>query len=68
MRRRDHRFFSDTGGSGTDDEGVDGLIADIAAIFHWPLPDLLALELDELLHWQRLAVSRWKLMNRPKER
>ncbi|MGE4431887.1 MAG: GpE family phage tail protein [Sphingobium sp.] len=41
------------------------MIADIAFIFHWPLPDLLAMELDELTHWQGLAVNRWKTVNSP---
>jgi len=30
------------------------------------LHDLLALDLDELIHWHRFAVDRWKLMNRVK--
>ena len=37
-------------------------MADIAAIFHWPLSDLQALALDELADWHRLAIDRLKLM------
>ncbi|WP_306094981.1 GpE family phage tail protein [Qipengyuania flava] len=37
-------------------------MADIAAIFHWPLSDLQALTLDELAGWHRRAVERLKLM------
>ena len=32
-------------------------MADIAAIFHWDLPRLEALELSELLAWRRRAVG-----------
>lgn len=39
-------------------------MADIAAIFHWPLSDLAALDLGELIMWRRLAVDRWNHMNR----
>lgn len=42
-------------------------MADIAAIFHWP-PDVLdRLSLDQLVHWQDLAVDRWNRMNKAKE-
>lgn len=37
-------------------------MADIAAIFHWPLAELKALELDELASWHRLAIDRHKQM------
>lgn len=37
-------------------------MADIAAIFHWPLAELKALELDELASWHRLAIDRLKTM------
>lgn len=37
-------------------------MADIAAIFHWPLSDLRALEIDDLLMWHDLAIDRWNRM------
>ena len=37
-------------------------MADIAAIFHWPLSELRALSLDELLDWRDRAVTRWNRM------
>jgi hypothetical protein len=39
-------------------------MADIAAIFHWPLSDLAALNLEELIMWRGLAVDRWNKMHR----
>lgn len=41
-------------------------MADIAAVFHWPLSDMLAMDLLDLLQWRRRAVSRWKSMNKVK--
>lgn len=37
-------------------------MADIAAIFHWPLSQLEALDLSELFTWRRLAVQRFNTM------
>lgn len=37
-------------------------MADIAAIFHWPLSEIAALTLDELILWRRLAVDSWNRM------
>lgn len=37
-------------------------MADIAAIFHWPLAALEALELPELIGWRRRAVDRFNRM------
>ena len=38
------------------------MMADIAAIFHWP-PDVLdAMDLDQLATWHALAVDRWNRM------
>lgn len=34
-------------------------MADIAAIFHWPLSELRALELPELIAWHGRAVDFW---------
>jgi hypothetical protein len=34
-------------------------MADIALVFHWPLSDLDALSLPDLLTWRSLAVDRW---------
>lgn len=33
-------------------------MADIAAVFHWPLAELLAMDIKELIYWQGLAVAR----------
>lgn len=33
-------------------------MADVAAVFHWPLSDLAQMELEELIYWQRLAIAR----------
>ncbi|MEM7270751.1 MAG: GpE family phage tail protein [Pseudomonadota bacterium] len=33
-------------------------MADIAAIFHWSLPELRALTLDELMDWRERAIER----------
>lgn len=35
------------------------MIATIAAIFHWPLSELLRMSFAELAHWRELAVQRW---------
>lgn len=37
-------------------------MADIAATFHWPLSEMLALPLEDLLHWRELAIERWNRM------
>ena len=39
------------------------MIADIAAVFHWPLTELEAMDLDELVTWRDLAVERFTTMN-----
>ncbi|MBD59028.1 MAG: phage tail protein [Citromicrobium sp.] len=38
--------------------------ADIAAIFHWPLSELDAMTIPELLDWHARAVRVWNRMNR----
>lgn len=38
-------------------------MADIAAIFHWPLSELERMDLPELMQWRALAVDRWNTMN-----
>lgn len=38
-------------------------MAEIAAVFHWSLSELSALELDELLDWRERAVAAWNRMN-----
>jgi hypothetical protein len=60
--------FSEQGPARSDD-GDDGLtvetlIADIAAVFHWPLSDLAEMDLADLLDWHRRAVAAWNRMNR----
>lgn len=37
-------------------------MANIAAIFHWPLSELRELTLDELVDWSGRAVDRWNAM------
>lgn len=37
-------------------------MADIAAIFHWPLSELSALTVGELLDWRDRAIDRWNSM------
>lgn len=39
-------------------------MGDIAAIFHWPLSDLAALPLDQLVKWHGVAVDWWNRVNR----
>lgn len=34
------------------------MIAEVAAVFHWPLAELTAMDLEELNYWQRLAIAR----------
>ena len=41
------------------------MMGDLAAIFHWPLDQLLALPLDQLVKWHGIALDRWKAMNPP---
>lgn len=35
-------------------------MADVAAVFHWPLSELREMEIDELIDWHRRAVDRAK--------
>lgn len=42
-------------------------MADIAAVFHWPLSELLALPVEDLAHWRELAVARWNRMQGEKD-
>lgn len=41
---------------------MDELIATIAAVFHWPLSELLRMPFDELAHWREMAVQQWNEM------
>jgi hypothetical protein len=38
------------------------MIADIAAIFHWPLAEIEALDLADLMLWRGKAIDRWNRM------
>jgi Phage P2 GpE len=38
-------------------------MADIAGIFHWPLSELKALDMDELVDWRDRAVRWWNQAN-----
>lgn len=42
-------------------------MANIAAIFHWPLSELRELTLDELVAWNGRAIERWEAMWAPKK-
>ncbi|MCW5320558.1 GpE family phage tail protein [Verminephrobacter aporrectodeae subsp. tuberculatae] len=33
-------------------------MADLAFVFHWPLADMLGMDLDELMMWRGLALER----------
>ncbi|MGW8201918.1 GpE family phage tail protein [Sphingomonas bisphenolicum] len=37
-------------------------MANIAAIFHWSLSELKALDLVELIEWNARAIERWNAM------
>jgi hypothetical protein len=63
MCRNDPHFFYEQdhqAAAGPDDVGK--LIADIAFSFHWPLSELEAMSVDDLLRWQPLAIERTNLM------
>ena len=38
-------------------------MADIAAIFHWPLSELVSLDAADLVAWRNRAIDRWNRMN-----
>lgn len=38
-------------------------MADIAAIFHWPLADLVELSIEDLAAWRERAIARWNHMH-----
>lgn len=40
-------------------------MAEIAAIFHWPLADLLTMDLPDLIMWRNLAAKIWNRQNAP---
>ena len=37
-------------------------MADVAAVFHWPLSEMRGMEIIELLEWRRLALDRVKAL------
>ncbi len=43
------------------------MIADIAAVFHWPHSELAAMDFAELILWRGLAVERWNKMRAPEK-
>ncbi|WP_268739227.1 GpE family phage tail protein [Novosphingobium mangrovi (ex Hu et al. 2023)] len=45
---------------------IEEQIANIAAIFHWPLSEMQDMDLAELALWNNLAIERWNTMNRVK--
>jgi len=40
-------------------------MTDIAAIFHWPLSELKALDIGELIYWRGRAIRWWNATNAP---
>lgn len=38
-------------------------MADIAAIFHWPLSEMIDLPIGDLIDWRDRAVKAWNVMN-----
>ena len=42
-------------------------MADIAAIYHWPLSELQALDMADLMFWHGKAVSWWNRHQARKE-
>ncbi|WP_353857128.1 GpE family phage tail protein [Novosphingobium humi] len=38
------------------------MIADVAAVFHWPKAEIEAMTLDELMRWRERAIKRWNAM------
>ncbi|XAP77916.1 GpE family phage tail protein [Citromicrobium bathyomarinum] len=40
-------------------------MTDLAAIFHWSLHDLQALEIEELIFWRERAIRWWNAANVP---
>jgi hypothetical protein len=38
------------------------MMADLAAIFHWSLAEIEALDLADLIAWHGLALARWNRM------
>lgn len=42
-------------------------MADIAAVFHWPLAALDAMSLAELTEWRARAVARWPWAGKKEE-
>ncbi|WP_327195740.1 GpE family phage tail protein [Novosphingobium sp. Leaf2] len=43
------------------------MIAEIAAVFHWPLSELAAMPIDDLLDWRERAIAIWNRMHASKE-
>ncbi|MGL5469875.1 MAG: GpE family phage tail protein [Shewanella sp.] len=41
-------------------------MADIAIIFHWPLSEMAAMDIEELMGWHDKALDRWEKINRVK--
>ncbi|MFW5401908.1 GpE family phage tail protein [Yersinia sp. 1252 StPb PI] len=38
---------------------IEDVIADVAFVFHWSLPDLWAMTVPDLLAWRERAAVRW---------
>lgn len=44
---------------------IDDAMADIAAVFHWPLSEMVEMPVSEILDCRDQAVERWKQMHGP---
>lgn len=42
---------------------IDDAMADIAAVFHWPVSEMAEMTVSEVLDWRDRAVERWKQMH-----
>lgn len=42
-------------------------MANIAIVSHWPLSEMAAMELGELVAWHRRFMDRWESINRPEQ-
>ena len=47
---------------------IDDAMADIAAVFHWPVSEMAEMPVCELIDWRDRAVERWKQMHAPPDR
>ena len=39
-------------------QATRAVMADLAAVFHWPLSELRDMEIKKLIEWRKLAIER----------